>query len=65
MEKTENLSWSKRIKIAMLEKDMSQAELAERVGRTRAYVANIINGRIVSPPTMRLISDVLNVKWKE
>lgn len=65
MKKTENLPWSKRVKIAMLQKDMSQAELAQKVGRTRAYVANIINGRIVSPPTMRLISDVLNVEWKE
>ena len=56
MEKAKKLSWSVRVKIAML---------AKKIGRSRPYVSLVVSGKLIAPPTNRMISDVLNVSWTE
>ena len=65
MEKAKKLSWSVRVKIAMLERNMTVAELAKKIGRSRPYVPLVVSGKLIAPPTNRMISDVLNVSWTE
>jgi DNA-binding helix-turn-helix protein len=65
MEKAKKLSWSVRVKIAMLERNMTVAELAKKIGRSRPYVSLVVSGKLIAPPTNRMISDVLNVSWTE
>lgn len=54
--------WSKRVKTALIEKDMSIGELATMIGKSRVYVSAIVNGRIYAEPTIKEISDVLNIE---
>ena len=53
--------WCKSAKCQLIKRDMSIAELAEKIGRTREYTSGIINGRIYSEPAVKLISDELNI----
>ena len=48
--------WCKKAKIAMIQKDM-----AERLGNNRSYISSVLNGRVVSPPIRKRISDYLNI----
>jgi len=45
----------------MIELDMSVNELAKAVNLTRVYTSAIINGRVISEPASKSISDVLNI----
>ena len=54
--------WCKAVKIAMIEKDWSTGDLARAVNMTREYTSAIINGRVISEPAARVISDVLNIE---
>jgi hypothetical protein len=40
---------------------MRVADLAKAIDRSREYTNAIINGRVISPPTRKLISDYLNI----
>ena len=51
--------WCKSAKCELIKRDMSIAELAEKIGRE--YTSGIINGRIYSEPAVKLISDELNI----
>lgn len=53
--------WCKQVKCELINRDMSIAELAERIGRTREYTSGVVNGRIYAEPVVKLISDVLNI----
>lgn len=64
-ESKKSLSWSKRARIAMIEKGISVNELAKMVNRTRSYVSAVINGRVFSAPVNKMISDVLNIEYEE
>lgn len=53
--------WCKQAKITMIKLDMSIAELAEKIGKSREYTSAVINGRIYAEPVVKEISDVLNI----
>ena len=53
--------WCKQAKHALIDKDMTVAELAEKVGLTREYTSAIVNGRSYSEAAVKAISDVLNI----
>lgn len=54
--------WCKAVKIELIERDMTIADLAERIGHQRTYVSAVINGRVISEPVIKLICDELNLK---
>lgn len=53
--------WCKLARKAMIDMDLTVAELAAKVGRSREYTSAIVNGRIYSEPAIKDISDVLNI----
>ena len=53
--------WCKEVKIALIKRDMTVGELAERIGLTREYTSAIVNGRIYAEPAVKAISDVLDI----
>lgn len=54
--------WCKEVKKIMIDRDMTVSELAEGIGKTREYTSAIINGRVYSEPTVKEISDYLNIE---
>jgi len=57
--------WCKQAKIRLIECDMSISELASKIGLSREYVSAVVNGRIYSEPTIKAISDMLNIAEKD
>lgn len=53
--------WCKQAKIAMINLDMTVAELAGKIGKSREYTSAVVNGRIYAEPAIKEISDVLNI----
>lgn len=51
--------WCKRAKIAMIQKDISVNELSEDLEYNRSYVSSVLNGRVISVPVRKRISDFL------
>ena len=54
--------WCKAVKIAMIQKDWGVADLAQAVKMTKEYNSAVINGRVISEPAVKVISDVLNIE---
>nr|DAP18596.1 MAG TPA: SOS-response transcriptional repressor [Caudoviricetes sp.] len=54
--------WCKSVKIALIEQDLSVAELAKAVDMTSTYTSAVINGRVISESAARVISDYLNIE---
>lgn len=54
--------WCKAAKIELVKRDMSITELAEKIGKTREWTSAVVNGRVYSEPTMKEISDYLNIE---
>ena len=54
--------WCKKAKIAMIQKDIGVSDMAEKLGNNRSYISSVLNGRVVSPPIRKRISDYLNGK---
>ena len=52
----------KAVKIAMIQKDWGVADLAQAVKMTKEYTSAVINGRVISEPAVKVISDVLNIE---
>lgn len=52
---------AKKAKIAMIQKDIGVSDMAERLGNNRSYISSVLNGRVVSPPIRKRISDYLNI----
>lgn len=50
MPKTKKIlpTWNKKVKKALIDKNMTIRELAEIVGYSTVYVTNIVNGKIVN-----------------
>lgn len=53
--------WCKKAKIAMIIEDLNVATLATELGYARNHVSSVLNGRTVSPPAIKRISDFLNI----
>lgn len=57
--------WGKAVKIALIEKDMNQVDLADKLGLSRSYVSSIINGSVSSLGAASSISAELEVPMYE
>ena len=53
--------WCKRAKITMIMSNVDVNSLAKELGYTRQYLSSVLNGRTVSPPARKRISDFLNI----
>lgn len=53
--------WCKQVKCELTNRDMSVAELAGKIGKSREYTSGVVNGRIYSEPAVKAISGVLDV----
>lgn len=53
--------WCKQVKNELTNRDMTVAMLAESIGKSREFTSAVINGRYYSEPSVREISDVLNI----
>ena len=54
--------WCKEAKKTLIDMDMTVAELAQKIGRSREYTSAVINDRIYAEPMVKIIRDVLNIK---
>lgn len=56
-------AWSKKVKKALIDKNMTINELAETIGYSSTYTQNIVNGKIVSATVAeKKINDVLGIR---
>lgn len=56
-------AWSKKVKKALIDKNMTINELAETIGYSSIYTRNIVNGKIVSATVAeKKINDVLGIR---
>ncbi|MDO4305718.1 MAG: helix-turn-helix transcriptional regulator [Eubacteriales bacterium] len=53
--------WCKRAKIAMIKKDIAVNDLSAELEYNRSYISSVLNGRVISPPVRKRISDFLNI----
>ena len=53
--------WCKEVKKAMIDRDMSIADLAAELNLSSAYVTRIINGTFILPETKKRISKYLDI----
>ena len=53
--------WCKEVKKAMIDRDMSVADLAAELNLSSAYVTRIINGTFIIPETKKRISKYLDI----
>lgn len=53
--------WCKEVKKAMIDRDMSIADLAAELNLSSAYVTRIINGTFIIPETKKRISKYLDI----
>ena len=53
--------WCKEVKKAIIDRDMSIADLAAELNLSSAYVTRIINGTFIIPETKKRISKYLDI----
>ena len=53
--------WCKEVKKAMIDRDMSIADLAAELNLSSAYVTRSINGTFIIPETKKRISKYLDI----
>lgn len=53
--------WCRAVRSEMAKRGWDVNDLAREIGKTREYTSAIINGRINAEPTIKLISDTLNI----
>ena len=53
--------WCKAVQHRLIDLDMSVNELAEKIGKSRQFTSGVVNGRIFAEPTVKEISDLLNI----
>ena len=53
--------WCKRAKIAMIKNDIAVNDLSAELEYNRSYISSVLNGRVISPPVRKRISDFLNI----
>lgn len=54
--------WSKEVKKALIDNDMSVTELSEDVGLGREYVSRVVNGTVYAPEIAERISKRLEIE---
>lgn len=57
-----NSDWCDSVRVRLIEKHLSQRELAEILGCNETYLSAIINGKKISPKMGSAISDYLNIE---
>lgn len=53
--------WSKKVKIAMIERDMDTQDVADKLCWSRQYTSSIINGRAYQKESVNKISELFNI----
>lgn len=53
--------WSKHAKCELINREMTINDLADAIGKSREYTSSVLNGRIISEPAIKAISDFLNI----
>lgn len=53
------MSFEKRVKIALIKKDMTLADLARQMGVSRVYVGDLLKGRRQTPERINQIEEIL------
>ena len=53
--------WCKEVKKAMIDRDMSIADLAAELNLSSAYITRIINGTFIIPETKKRIPKYLDI----
>ncbi len=53
--------WHRAVKIAMVDKNISFADLEKALGLSRTYLSAVINGRIYSDTAAKRISEFLSI----
>lgn len=59
------MDWTKEVKKALIDKNITQKELADALGYSRQYVCNIINGVVTAQPAMDRVADYLGIEREE
>lgn len=55
--------WCKKVRIALIEEDLSIKDLAELTGYSSSYIRTVISGRLLRIDTVQSkINEVLNIK---
>lgn len=54
--------WSKQVKIALIERDMTVTDLAALIESPRSHVSNVINGNLYNAKTVEKICVCLGVQ---
>ena len=55
--------WCKKIRIALIEEELSIADLAELTGYSSSYIRAVISGRLLRIDTVQSkINEVLNIR---
>ena len=55
--------WCKKVRIALIEEELSIADLAELTGYSSSYIRAVISGRLLRIDTVQSkINEVLNIK---
>lgn len=57
--------FGKRVKIKLLEENMTSRDLAQKAGVTDATVCDVIFGRNKKPETVQLIAEALGIPLEE
>ena len=55
------VDWSKKVRHALIDRDLSITEFANQIGLSRGHVNAVINGRLRSLRSQQAISDYLNL----
>ena len=59
------MSFEKRVKIALIKKDMTLADLAREMDITRAYLGELLKGNRQMPDRIAQIKDILKDDLEE
>ena len=59
------MSFEKRVKIALIKKDMTLADLAREMDITRAYLGDLLKGNRQTPDRIVQIKDILKDDLEE
>lgn len=59
------MSFEKRVKIALVKKDWSQAKLAKEMGISPAYLGELLKGSRTTPSRIEQIKEILKDELEE
>ncbi len=53
--------WCKEVKKAMIDKDLTAKDIAQKTGKSYRWVIGVINGKVYSQNIVKEISDILGI----